>query len=65
LEFINSEAGGDRRQIISVQLPLAQAACELEALNRMTIDHLKSMLEEIDSIRQDEDNSKQYDHPLF
>jgi len=58
LEFNNSAACGDRRQIISVQLPLAQAAFELEALNRMTIDHLKSMFEEIDSIRQDEDNSK-------
>jgi len=44
-----------------------QATSLLKTLNAQTVELLKAMFEEMDSIRQDEelrDNSK-YEHPIF
>jgi len=50
-----------------VQLTATQTASMLEKINERTVELLKGMFEEMDSIRQDEelrDNSK-FEHPIF
>ena len=62
-----SQNSDERGQPPPVQLSTSQATNELVKINAMTTEHLRSMFEEMESIRQDEelrDNSK-YEHPIF